>query len=120
MPFLTSSPVFTGMLLATMLLRSLVVDGYMPGEGGIELCTPDGMVSVTVDRDTDEVVEVDHDSVPECPWQSVFFNAVAVPSSPLLSMPVPHGRHDVLAITARAGIDSNGLPPSRAPPGVLS
>lgn len=107
----------TTLLLAAVLLRSLVADGYMPDAGGVvRLCTPDGMMAVVIDPDTGEAVELDETRAIECPWSFAFFPGALLAAPPL--MPVRHAAALSAPATARLPLahESAGLPPARAPP----
>lgn len=105
------------LLLAAVLLRSLVADGYMPdSDGVIRLCTPEGMVAVVIDPDTGEALEVEESFPAECPWAYAFFPAAMPPAqaspavwhAPAFKLPEP-----TATAPAPAAV---GLPPVRAPP----
>ncbi|MDZ7789533.1 MAG: hypothetical protein U5L08_03390 [Xanthomonadales bacterium] len=108
------------MLLAAIVIRSLLADGYMPDEGGsVRLCTPEGMVTVVIDPETGEPVEVDETNSAECPWASVLF-----PAALLAQLPAVHPQHDrasiLLAAQAyRPASPALSLPPARASPRLL-
>ncbi|WP_376696464.1 hypothetical protein [Wenzhouxiangella sp. EGI_FJ10305] len=107
----------TALLLAAVLLRSLVADGYMPDEDGVvRLCTPEGMVAVVIDPDTGEAVEVEESLSAECPWAYAFF-----PGGLLSALPSLPARYAVTLSAADPArtpelLDPVGLPPARAPP----
>jgi len=108
------------LLLAAIVIRSLLADGYMPDEGGgVRLCTPEGMVTVVIDPATGEAVEVDETNSAECPWASVLF-----PVALLTELTTVHVRHErastLMAAQAYspAGPDLS-LPPARASPRIL-
>lgn len=105
------------LLLAAVLLRSLVADGYMPDEkGAVRLCTPEGMIAVVVDPDTGEAVQLEESLFAECPWAYAFLPGALLPASSwqparhALTLPHsgPGGNPRAPALVA--------LPPARAPP----
>lgn len=106
-------------LLVAMLLRALVVDGFMPDENGfIQLCTAEGMQTVLLDPDSGEPVEVE-DSSAECPWASVFFTPVLFPVLPVLAA-LPSGILGPARLRRANGESgATGLPLARAPPRLL-
>lgn len=108
------------LLAAAVFLRALLADGYMPDQdGGIRLCTPDGMVTVVIDPTTGEAVEVDESLSAECPWAYAFFPAAMPPGPPGLAVPYePVSPPERFAAGRPAG-QSVSLPPARAPPRIL-
>lgn len=105
------------LLILALCLRTLVPEGYMPGQGKLlELCTLDGMRTVLVDPQTGELLDHDPDhDAPACPWAAVFASAVLSewkhPSHvPCPASPVSLKRSPRLASLALL------LPPVRAPP----
>jgi len=108
------------LLLAAVMLRSLVADGYMPGEDGVvRLCTPEGMVAVVIDPETGEAVELEETASAECPWAYALFPGALLPT--LVPWPIRHT--EALSPVTRTGslpvLQPARLPPARAPP-VLS
>ena len=102
------------LLLIAVLARGMVVDGYMPGEQGLQVCLSGGLHGM------DGSGGHGHDDPPECPWQSVFFNAMPVPMPDSLAMAAPVHCPPALAEVAHAGLGLTGLPPTRAPPSGFS
>jgi hypothetical protein len=115
-----SSRLLSLTLLIALLIRAMVVDGYMPGAQGMELCTGEGMVMVMIDPLTGEIVDQHADPSPPCPWDLVLTGTVMFPVVPELAMvpgsdpPVPWAGH------VHARLACTGLPPTRAPPSLLS
>jgi hypothetical protein len=107
----------TILLLAALGLRSLVADGYMPDEqGAVTLCTPEGMVSVVIDPDTGEPVEVEASLTGECPWAHAFFPGALLASAPSLPAHHPAVRSTQDPVRSPTSHASAGLPHVRAPP----
>lgn len=106
------------LLLAAVVLRSLVADGYMPDDDGVvRLCTPEGMVAVVIDPESGEAIEVEETRSAECPWAYAFFPGAL--SSTLPSLPWRHAVSLAPSEPARRPLAHVpvGLPPVRAPPG---
>lgn len=100
-------------LLIALVARGMVVDGYMPDEGGLKVCPSGGLHGMAASEGHGGH---GHDDMPECPWQSVFFSAVPVPVPDSLAMAAPVHCPPVLAEVAHARLGLTGLPPTRAPP----
>ncbi|MFW5926834.1 MAG: hypothetical protein ACOCSR_02180 [Wenzhouxiangella sp.] len=109
------------LLVAAVMLRAMVVDGYMPDEdGAIKLCTPDGMRTVVLDPASGEPVETEEEGSAECPWASIFLSpAVFVTVALLPVFATASGSPESLPLI-RGSHGPPGLPPVRGPPLVLS
>jgi hypothetical protein len=109
----------TILILAAVLLRSLVAEGFMPGEdGAVTLCTPEGMVTVVIDPETGEPVEVEASLAVECPWAHAFFPGALLPCGPSLPTRYPAVGSTVAPIECPPDHAVTGLPRVRAPPGL--
>jgi hypothetical protein len=107
----------TILLLAAVLVRSLVAEGFMPGEdGAVTLCTPEGMVTVVIDPETGEPVEVEASLAGECPWAHAFFPLALLSYGPSLPTRYPAVRSAAAPIECPPDHAVAGLPRVRAPP----
>jgi hypothetical protein len=104
-------------LLIAILARGMVVDGYMPGEDGLQICPSGGLHGMVA---SGAPGDHGHDDMPECPWQSVFSGAVPVPVLDSLATAAPGHCPLVLTEVTHARLGLTGLPPTRAPPPEIS
>jgi hypothetical protein len=116
-PFRRHPLLFTA-LLAALLVRALVPDGFMPAKGElVEFCTMHGARMVFADPDTGELLPGEQQAAQgTCPW-SLLLTTLATPSAP----PALHGlkvadaaaRGTAISHTVRPSLV---VPPARAPP----
>ncbi|QKK03286.1 MAG: hypothetical protein HND55_11850 [Pseudomonadota bacterium] len=109
-------PLLIVLLLIALAARSLIGNGYMPSDtSGIRLCTPEGMIVVTVDPESGEIVESEQSSS-ECPWAWAFFTAVLLHPGPMRVQAAFPRWLPERPVTQCSERGPPPLPPARAPP----
>lgn len=108
-------------LLAALLVRALVPEGFMPAQGElVELCTEHGLQRMLVEPQTGEVLGQEEGAASQtCPW-SLMLPTLAPPALPPASVAAfPERATAPWPTLPKLAPDWPLLPPARAPPRLI-